>query len=71
MVLHHLIPNQRCMGDIDDKLPQHERLLALLDSWQAEPGDKSPEWWQELDAFMRDNRPTFPIPVLLDDESDS
>jgi len=57
------------MHNIDDELPQYERLLALLDSWQAEPDDKSSEWWDEFDAFIQDNRPTFPIHPFSDDEA--
>ncbi|MBX3066627.1 MAG: hypothetical protein KF726_26845 [Anaerolineae bacterium] len=44
----------------DESLPQHVRLKAWLQKSAMEPDDKSPEWWDEFDQFMRDNRPTFP-----------
>jgi hypothetical protein len=41
-----------------------------LEEWEATPSDKSEEWWDEFQQFLKDNR--FNIPeqdlVLGDDQ---
>ena len=39
--------------------PQHERILALLKQWEAEPDDTLPSWWDEFDKFLAENRVSF------------
>lgn len=42
------------VGNMEEKktqLTQGERLQALLKSWENEPDDKSPEWWDDFDSF--------------------
>lgn len=39
---------------------QVDALQALVDTWYATPDDKSEEWWDEFDQFMRENRMNFP-----------
>ncbi len=50
-------------GKVEEKstLSQGEQIRALLKSWENEPDDKSPEWWQEFDTFLKEN------PVKLGD----
>ncbi len=39
---------------------QHQAIKALLAEWRAQPDDTPGEWWDEFDAFMRENRLQFP-----------
>lgn len=39
--------------------PQHERILALLAEWDAEPDDTPAEWWDEFDIFLSSHRLNF------------
>lgn len=40
---------------------KNEEILALLHEWHEHPeDDKPPEWWDEFDQFLRENR--FNIP---------
>jgi hypothetical protein len=45
------------VGKVEEKQPlsQGEQIQALLKSWENEPDDKSPEWWQEFDEFLKEN----------------
>jgi hypothetical protein len=45
-------------------LSQADRIKALLKEWENEPDDKSPEWWDEFDAFMKANPVDFGEPDL-------
>jgi hypothetical protein len=36
--------------------PQNERMLALLDEWEAHPDETPDEWWDDFQAFLRANR---------------
>lgn len=35
---------------------QAERIRAVINSWEDEPDDTSPEWWDEFHNFLRENR---------------
>lgn len=48
------------MGEIEPEAPsQIEQILAVLKEWENEPDDKSPEWWDEFDQFLKDNQVNF------------
>ncbi len=38
------------------KKTQDERILALLDEWDAKPDDTPAEWWEGFRAFLKANR---------------
>ena len=38
---------------------QDEQIRAVLQRWEAESDDISPQWWDEFDAELRATRPTF------------
>lgn len=55
-----LIPRALWEAFVEDleqrDVPQHERIKALLRQWENEPDDTPPEWWEEFDRFLRENR---------------
>lgn len=55
---------QELMADVEGtaELPQHMRIKALLKQWENEPDDTPPEWWEEFDAFLRENPVNFGDP---------
>jgi hypothetical protein len=38
---------------------QAARIEAVLDSWDQEPDDTPPGWWDEFREFLRENRLNF------------
>jgi hypothetical protein len=44
----------------DETLPQHIRINAALEILEDIPDDKSEEWWDEFEQFLRENRMSFP-----------
>jgi hypothetical protein len=44
------------MSDLEKDLPQNERLRRWMERWQKIPDDKSPEWWDEFEQSLRENR---------------
>lgn len=41
------------------RIPHHEQVLAVLDWWDTQPNDQTPEWWAEFDKSMAENRVNF------------
>lgn len=48
------------VNSLHPDLPQSERIKAVLKLWESIPDDKSPEWWDEFEQFLKDNRMNFP-----------
>ena len=48
------------MNSLQPDMPQHERIKAVLKLWESIPDDKSDEWWDEFNQFLKDNRVNFP-----------
>lgn len=45
---------------IEEHTPsQIEQIMAVIKEWENIPDDKSQEWWDEFDAFLKDNRVNF------------
>jgi hypothetical protein len=48
---------EKFMSKVKPELSQREKILALFDEWDKHPEDDGTEqWWEEFDAFMRENR---------------
>ena len=38
---------------------QIEQIMAVVKKWEAVPDDKSDEWWDEFETFLKENRVHF------------
>lgn len=58
---------QELIADVEGtaELPQHVRIQALLKQWEQEPDNTPEEWWEQFDAFMRENPVTFGDPDTI------
>jgi hypothetical protein len=53
-------------AELEPKQPsQIEQIQALLKQWESEPDDTPTEWWEEFDAFLRENPVTFGNPDMV------
>jgi hypothetical protein len=50
---------EELLGQIEHQPSQIEQIMAVLREFESEPDDKSDEWWDEFNAFLKANRLNF------------
>jgi hypothetical protein len=50
---------EEAVGHIEPQQSQIEQIMAVLREFENEPDDKSDEWWDEFNDFLKANRLNF------------
>jgi hypothetical protein len=50
---------EEALGEIEPQPSQIEQSMEVLREFESEPDDKSDEWWDEFNAFLKANRLNF------------